>query len=256
MSTTNEMSPDKKRRGRPVGSTKSALAAAKVIAGGGSPSFVMAYVSFLSRHPLAEPTGFSVELMLKRIDDLSANILDEKSLPQRLADLTGMSLALANKVVVGAMPFTAKMVAVIAEKLDASTEYLLTGVKGQVQAPKFECAIPPDEKEMLTHYREASETGKAELMFHVSLPRLLEVLPEQASERVIASLIRLHDAGAQDFLSYLPKVLGSFKVRTGRDPLAFQDASTIFTPLHESMGIYGPEQMPLMQYLSGAGATV
>ena len=91
-------------------------------------------------------------------------------------------------------------------------------------------------------------------MLHVSLPRLLEALPEQASERVIASLVRLHDAGAQDLLSYLPKVLGSFKVRTGRDPLTFQDAPPVFTPLHESLGIYGPEQMPLVQYLSGVEA--
>lgn len=240
----------KRRPGRPVGSTKSAIAAAKVKATGGSPTLAAAYSSFVARHPSSEPGGDSLDLVLRRIDERTANVIDNKTLPQRIADLTGMSLLLASKVVMGVTPLTLKMAVVIADKLGVSLDFLLTGVDKHVATPSIcGCSLTPDETGFLQSYRLANDIGKAAIQFHLFLPRLLETLPEDASARVMGSLMRLHDAGEQELLSYLPEVLGRYKARTGLDPLSFYDAPPVFTPIHENMGIFGPEQLPLVGYL-------
>lgn len=243
--------PQAKRRGRPVGSAHQRKELQRKPAREASPaSLVMAYCEFLSKHPFApEPTGLSVELILYRIDLLTANIAEGKTLAQRIATLLGMSLVLADKVVAGAAPITLKMIVVLAEKLETTTDYLLTGCKARAPAGASQIQLDTGEEELLSDYRAGNDTAKAALMFQLALPRLLEALPEEASARVIASLVRLHDAGAQDQLRYLPRVLGAFKARTGCDPLGYLQASTVFTPLHEAWGIYGPEQQPLVRYL-------
>lgn len=245
--------PKKKRPGRPFGSANKRMIDPDQVRAALSPSpqsLVMTYVAFLSKHPSPpEATGFSGELILNRIDLLTANIVENKSLAQRIADVSGMSFALADKVVAGAAQITPKMIVVIAEKLGTTTDYLLTGRKARHPPATHGAKFYPDEKELLSQYRTGNDTAKAASMFHVALPRLLEAFPEEATARVIASLVHLHDAGAQDHLCYLPMVLGTFKMRTGRDPLEYLEEPTVFTPLHEAWGIYGPEQQPLVNYL-------
>lgn len=249
--STTEKLVEKKKRGRPPGLANKLKAHTSEKYPAIDPqTLVSIYVDFLSKHPASpEPSEYSLGLFLGRIDQLTANIIDNKPLAQRIAELTGMPLRLVEKVVIGAIPPPIQLVVVLAEKLEVETDYLLMGNKPHRTSPVQISDIDAGERQMLDYYRSGDEAYKAFLMFMLALPRLLILWHPEARARVIASLVHLHDAGAQECLSILPSVLGTFKVKTGIDPSDFFGCSTVFTPVHEKLGIYGPEQVPLVQYM-------
>ena len=210
------------------------------------------YVSFLAAHPRpAETEGFSLELFLRRFDIQTANIIDNKPLAQRLAEAAGMSLHVATRVIAGLTPLTSQMVVAIAKRIGRTADELLTGAR----AHQPSCPVSSDEEQLLSIYRSADPLGKAAILFMVTLWRLLESLPDEGRDRVITSLIALYESGSHDeLLAFLPSTLGGFKARTGIDPALILGGPTIFTPIHEKCGVYGPEQKPLWAYLEHKGA--
>jgi hypothetical protein len=212
-------------------------------------SIVGPYVRFLEHHPRAEePTGFSLELFTRRFAEASASSADDRSLEQRFCKAAGLPEQVAMRVLAGLTPLTAKMVAATASHLGMSANDLLLG-RVPKASPTSLRELSADELELLQSYRAASETAKACTMFTVGLQRLLDTMAPEGRDRVIASLVALHDAGAHEELAFLPHVLGVYQVRTGNDLTASLGGSTVFTPWHEVFGVYGPEHRPLWHYL-------
>ena len=237
-----------KKRGRPV-RRASANQVPAPPSSSASASQVDLYVGFLSRHPTAEePTGFSLELFTQRFAEASANCVDARSLEQRFSEAAGISEHVAGRVLAGLTPLTAKMVAATAKHLGMSADALLLGRAPQ-PAPAYPSDLDADEARLLKSYRAANETGKACAFFTLALPRLLETLAPEGRDRVIGSLVALHDSGWQEQMSFLPHVLGVYQVRTGNDLTDSLGAATVFTPWHDALGVYGPEQRPLWTYL-------
>lgn len=227
------------RRGRPRGSTKQKPAQDQLTLDG-------SLLSYLTAHAAeTEAQGYSLQMFLRRIDIRTANIVEGKSLAQRFAETAGTSLHVATRVISGLTPLTSNMVVAIAKRLGCTTDQLLTG-----QEPAQPEVPSADESELLDLYRKADSLGKASMLFILSLDQLLISLPDDPRDRVTASLVSLHDAGAHELLSALPSQLGAYKARTGRDPVLHGEGMTIFTPVHEFCGVFGPEQRPLQKYLS------
>ena len=225
------------RRGRPVDPTKPS-----------SRSLLAPYFAFLENHPaLEEPKGFSLQLFLRRFDARTAKTTsanNDKPLAQRLAKAAGTSLHVATRIVAGLTPLTSNMVVAISKRIECTTDYLLTGSVEGSQKSDFS-----DEQVFLQHYRSADQVGKTSALFLLTLDLWLDSLPDEARDRLISSLVALHEAGAQPILAALPSVLRAFQARSGTDPMECFEASTIFTPVHEFIGVYGPEQKPLLAYL-------
>lgn len=186
---------------------------------------------------------------LYRIDRLTANLLENEPLSKRIADLGGLSLQMAEKVVAGLAPFPLKSLVAVAQKLGVTTDCLLMGKRPSEPEAKSVQPLDEEEKELLKHYESADAGGRARITFIITLPQLLESMPEEASSRVVASMVHLHDAGLQELLAFLPATLGAYKVKTGVDPMDWIESPHIITPLHEWLGVFGPEQKPLLQYL-------
>lgn len=213
------------------------------------------YVTFLKAHPPPpEPIGYSLELFVRRFAEETAVYPDPKTLAQKFAEAAGVPLNVAHRVLAGLTPLTGKMIAAVAKHLSLTTDDLLLG---RVPSPKAATTDsgaevePADEGEakLLKAYREANAVGKARLLFTVSLGQILQALSPAGRDRVIASLVTLHDEGAQEALSFLPHALGAYQLQTGNDPAQSFDAEQVFTPWHEAFGVFGPEQVPLVKYL-------
>lgn len=237
-----------KKRGRPV-----RRASAKLEGTPRGPamstSLVGLYLSFLSRHPREEePTGFSLELFIQRYSEACANCVDTRSLEQKFSGAAGISEQVAGRVLAGLTPLTAKMAAATAKHLGMSADELLSG--RVTKAAPHNPMLSDDEIGLLKSYRAANEAGKVCTIFTSALEHLLEALDHEGRDRVIASLVALHDSGAQAHLSFLPQVLGVYQIRTGNDLTDSLGASIVFTPWHEVLGVYGPEQRPLWHYLN------
>lgn len=236
-----------KRRGRPPGSIKKPKPTQGLV--------TLSWAATIANHIqksqwTSKNVGFSTELILQRVDQHTANYTHKIPLAQRIADLTGMSPALAEKVVQGNTPLTVKMVVALAKKLGFTTDYLINGERPSLPASHTYNDCDEDEKKLLDLYRAGTPSYKACMIFIFGLEQLLYTISNEARARLIASLIRLYDNGAHDVLSHLPYVLGCFHVRTGIDPADYIDAPTIFTPVHDWMGIFGPEKMPLIRYMA------
>lgn len=231
-----------KKRGRPVGWKKHRTATSDKP----YPEVYSAMIAALP--PLEQQVGYHREMILRRIDELTANALDTRTLEERFAELLGMSPRLASQVVHGLQPLTTSMLAVCAEKLEVNPTFLLTGAVPALPVQTPSTKIPSEEGEFLRAYQNANNAGKVASFFILALPELLEFIPKEIALRVIGSLCILHDAGAQELLRFLPSVLGRYKVRTGNFPDEFNDADLIFTPLHEWLGIFGPEKNSLCMY--------
>ena len=237
------MAHEVKRRGRPVGSRLGS-------SDGPEATMVMPYLNFLKAHPVPEePKGYSLPLFLKRFDVLTANVIENKPLVERLAEAAGMSTHVATRVMAGLTPVTANMIAAIAKKVGCSTDLLVTGIPHKRTNAEHDESQSVDESEVLAHYKKANPLGKASVFFVLTLQQLLDVIQEEGRSRVIGSLMRLHDAGAQEILAFLPSTLGAHKAKTGKPVGDCFDAPVVFTPVHEVCGVYGPETQPLMSYL-------
>lgn len=224
-----------KRRGRPVGSTRSKRRTER-----GAKS--NQYLDFLAQHPVpVEPSGFSIELVLQRLDARTADFNNPRPLVERLAEAAHIPLATANDVMAGIKPFTSKMVVTMAKSIGCTTDELLNG---DHPAPSAD-----EEAKFLSLYRAANPAHKEAITFILALGPLLESLPTEARDRVIASLAALYNAGAQELLAFLPSCLGAFQAKTGVHLDVLATMPVIFTPLHEFLGVYGPEQAPLAAYL-------
>lgn len=224
-----------KRRGRPIGSIRSQQRTEHVVKSN-------PYLDFLASHPVpVEPSGFSIELVLHRLDARTADFNNPRSLVARLAEAAHIPLATANDVVAGIKPFTSKMAVAVAKSIGCTTDELLNG--------DLPTASADDEAQFLSHYRSASPAHKEAIAFTLALGPLLELLPAEARDRVIASLVALYNAGAQELLAFLPSCLGAFQAKTGVQLDVPATAPVIFTPFHEFLGVYGPEQAPLAGYL-------
>lgn len=231
-----------KKRGRPVGWKKHQT----VTSDKPYPKVYSAMIAALP--PLEQQVGHHLEMILRRIDELTANAFDTRTLEERFAELLGMSPRLAGQVVHGLHPLTTSMLAVCAEKLDVNPTFLLTGTVPPFPAKTLPTDPSSEETEYLRNYRNSNNAGKVASHFILALPELLEFIPKEIALRVIGSLCILHDAGAQELLCFLPSVVGRYKVRTGNMPDEFNDADLIFTPIHEWLGIFGPEKNPLCMY--------
>lgn len=231
-----------RNRGRPVGWKKHQAAPSTKP----YPEVYSAMIAALP--PLEQEVGHHREMILRRIDELTANAFDTRTLEERFAELLGMSPRLAGQVVHGLHPLTTSMLAVCAEKLDVNPAFLLNGTFPPLPAKTLPTDPSSDETEYLRNYRNSNNVGKVASLFILALPELLEFIPDEIALRVIEALCILHDTGAQELLCFLPSVLGRYKVRIGNMPNEFNDVELIFTPIHEWLGIFGPEKNPLCMY--------
>ena len=226
-----------KRRGRPVGATGK-------VSKDQSTALVKPYQDFLEAHPVPEePQGYSLPLFLKRFDVMTANLTENKPLVQRLAEAAGMSLHVATRVIAGLTPVTANMIAAIGKKLGCSTDALMTGVPKAKTQSDSDKSRSEEEIQLLANYEKAAPLAKLGIFFILSLEQMLGVIEEEGRTRVIGSLLRLHDAGAQELLAFLPATLGAHQARTGKSVGDCFDAPIVFTPVHEFCGVYGPERL-------------
>lgn len=231
-----------KKRGRPVGcKNHRAVPSTKAY-----PEVFLAMIAALP--PLKQQVGHHREMILRRIDELTANAFDTRTLEARFAELLGMSPRLASQVVHGLQPLTTSMLAVCAEKLEVNPTFLLTGAVPALPVQTPSTKIPSEDGEFLRAYHNSNNAGKVASHFILALPELLEFIPKEIALRVIGSLCILHDVGAQELLCFLPSVLGRYQVRTGNMPNELNHVDLIFTPLHELLGIFGPEKNPLCMY--------
>lgn len=197
-----------------------------------------------------DQTGF-----LKRLLIVNANGHPERAHAARLADLLGISDALAADYLSAKQDLPPALIARALASSPINAEYLMLGTKRhQDQSPPLE-SEEPDAALFLTLYQALPPERKAAFGFIFNLANVMHGLPREVQRSVAQSLQRLRERDTTDTINnnwwmLFDAAMEKFRIREGFNPLVAEPpALPMMTPLHALFGILGPEREPLVKFV-------
>lgn len=198
---------------------------------------------------------YDQEGFLKRLLIVKANGHPERDDAARLADLLGISDALAADYLSATQDLPPALIARALALSPINAELLVLGTdRNQVQSRPTE-SEEPDVALFLTLYQALPPDRKAAFGFIFNLANFLHGLPREVQRSVAQSLQLLRERDTTDTINsnwwvLFDTAMEKFRIREGFNPLATEPpAPPMMTPLHALFGIQGPERDPLVKFV-------
>jgi hypothetical protein len=192
---------------------------------------------------------------LKRLLIVKANGHRERDHAARLADLLGISDALAADYLSATQDLPPALIARALALSPTNAEFLMLGTeRHRPQSTPLE-AEEPDAALFLTLYQALPPDRKAAFGFIFNLANVLHGLPREVQRSVAHSLQLLRERDTTDTINndwwvLFDAAMEKFRIREGFNPLLAEPAALpIMTPLHALFGIQGPEREPLVKFV-------
>lgn len=195
------------------------------------------YGALLGAGTAAMPRDPSMEAVLERINERTASCFDDTPFAKRLARHAGISIRLAEEVISGHKPFTAPMLERVARRTEISAHWLLTG-EGTLDPS---AAAGLNEWEFIKGFRKAHPLRQRYAVFVIAFDNVMERLPWAIRNRVLAGLVTIAAAGIDEH-DWLRSAIGRCMVKYTIGMVELAGLEPIFTPVHEYLGIFGPER--------------
>ncbi len=175
--------------------------------------------------------------ILERLAGVFADCLSPEPPSVRLGKSLGISAAAADAILAGQKPITARMLAKLGTVMNVSADWLLTG-EGSPDRPSLEHDEQADAKQFLNAFRDASPIYQQYAVFVIAFDRVMKRLPREICLRALSGLVPFAQMEAHDWLR---GAIGRNLARLGSDAGDLCGLTQIFTPVHEALGVYGPE---------------
>lgn len=198
------------------------------------------WVQPATRPQVADDSHYAI---IERIEACLADCRITESFPVRLGKLLRISTKTADDIIAGVKPLTAPMIARLAIVTEISAHWLLTGL-----GSKDPDGTSDDKSmEFLNAFRSMSPTGQRLIEFMLYFDDVMAKLPFPARNRVLASLLPFSDPAASSSLpgldfAWVPNAIGRTMARYAIGRIELDGLKVLFTPVHEVLGIYGPEE--------------
>ncbi len=176
--------------------------------------------------------------LLARIKARTADCFSNTPFVDLLARHAGISVRIAGEVISGHKPFTTTMLDRVAVSTSTSAQWLLTG-EGSLD-PLGPSGME-EEFRFIKAFRNAPPLRQNYAIFMLSFDGVLLSLPSEIRNRVLSGLLPIAESGLEEF-EWLVNAIGRCMVSHAIEIKDLKGLDPIFTPVHEVLGIYGPER--------------
>lgn len=220
-----------------------------------------------SQHGRSVVEAFLAEGLINRL----RYALEDPMLGETLEDVLRRHCRISEKtaqaIIAGEKPITAQLLSSLANKMRFSLDWLVLGpskqrhmqrsisIEAPITADTTRAQLPADERDLLYNYDKSDTAGKRAIHFLLGIEYIPAALDDSARNRLLSGLAYLGWGGwlADDNLAdVIRDSVRKTCVVFDLENMSHADnepANLLFTPLHEWLGVFGPENGPTLDQL-------